>query len=268
MRPIAVSLIISAAGAAAICAVFGIFPLLLPIFLGIALAVNLLIWFVLWIFSLFVNRKKVYEKPSKFYLRMLNFGYAYICEGARVKISSSGTEKVPDKPFMLVSNHLSQLDNMVQCLALKPRALAYITKESLFKIPIVGRTIWRCCYMPIDRKSLRAGKNAVELAEDYINRGVLSVGVFPEGTRGDGVNLGKFHAGSFKIALKTGCPVVVAAIQGTKDAHKRTPWRSTKVRFDIIEVIDPAGHKSVELSELVRGKISAFLESDKAKVNT
>lgn len=268
MRPIAVSLIICAAGAAAICAVFGIFPWLLPIFLGLSLAVNLLIWLVLWIFSLFVDKKRVYEKPSRFYLRMLNFGYAYICEGARVKISSSGTEKIPEKPFLLVSNHLSQLDNMIQCLVLKPRALAFITKESIFKIPIVGRTIWRCCYMPIDRKSLRAGKNAIEAAEDYISRGVLSVGVYPEGTRGDGVNLGKFHAGCFKAALKTGCPVVVAAIQGTKDAHKRTPWRSTKVRFDIIEVIDPAGHKSVELSELVRGKISAFLEKENAAKNT
>lgn len=265
MRPIAISLIICAAVSVAVCAVFGIFPWLAPIFLGLALAVNLLIWLVLWIFSLFVDKKKVYEKPSNFYRRMLNFGYAYICEGARVKIKTSGTEKIPEKPFLLVSNHLSQLDNMIQCLVLKNRPLAYITKESLFKIPIVGRTIWRCCYMPIDRKSLRAGKSAVEASEDYIRRGVLSVGVFPEGTRGDGINLGKFHAGSFKIALKTGCPIVVSAVRGTKEVHKRTPWRSTKVTFDIIDVIDPAGHKSVELSELVRGKISAFLESENNK---
>lgn len=263
MRPIAISLAISMAGAITVCAVFGIFPLLAPIFCGFALALNLLIWGILWIFSLFVNKNRVYEKPSKLYLNILNFGYAYICEGARLKIRTSGLEKLPDEPFMLVSNHLSQLDNMVQCLALKPRPLAYITKLSLFRIPIVGRTITRCCYMPIDRKSLKAGKNAVELAEDYIKRGALSVGVFPEGTRGDGKTLGKFHAGSFKIALKTGCPVVVAAIRGTKEAHKRTPWRGTEVHFDIIEVLSPEGYKSVELSELVREKIEGFLEEQR-----
>ncbi len=259
MRPIAVTLAFSAAGAITVCAIFRIFPLLFPIFCGFALVLNLLIWGILWIFSLFVNKNKVYEKPSKLYLNILNFGYAYICEGARLKIKSSGLEKLPKEPFLLVSNHLSQLDNMVQCLALKPRAMAYITKQSIFKIPIVGRTITRCCYMPIDRKSLKAGKGAVELAEDYIKRGVLSVGVFPEGTRGDGKTLGKFHAGSFKIALKTGCPIVVAAIRGTKQAHERTPWLSTEVNFDIIEVLSPEGHKSVELSELVREKIAGFL---------
>ena len=259
MRPIAVTLAISAAGAITLCAIFRIFPLLFPIFCGFALALNLLLWGILWILSLFVNKKKVYEKPSKFYIGMLNFGYAYICEGARLKIKTSGLEKLPDEPFLLVSNHLSQLDNMVQCLALKPRNLAYITKQSLFKIPIVGRTITRCCYMPIDRKSLKAGKGAVELAEDYIKRGALSVGVFPEGTRGDGKTLGKFHAGCFKVALKTGCPIVVAAIRGTKQAHERTPWLSTEVNFDIIDVLSPEGRKSVELSELVREMIEGFL---------
>ena len=121
MRPIAVTLAISAAGAITLCAIFRIFPLLFPIFCGFALALNLLLWGILWILSLFVNKKKVYEKPSKFYSGMLNFGYAYICEGARLKIKTSGLEKLPDEPFLLVSNHLSQLDNMVQCLALKRR---------------------------------------------------------------------------------------------------------------------------------------------------
>lgn len=198
MRPIAISMAISAAGAITLCAIFRIFPLLFPIFCGITLALNLLLWGILWILSLFINKNKVYEKPSKFYSKMLNFGYAYICEGARLKIKTSGLEKLPEEPFLLVSNHVSQLDNMVQCLALKPRALAYITKLSLFKIPIVGRTITRCCYMPIDRKSLKAGKGAVELAEDYIKRGALSVGVFPEGTRGDGKTLGNFTRAALK----------------------------------------------------------------------
>ena len=58
MRPIAISLIICAAVSVAVCAVFGIFPWLAPIFLGLALAVNLLIWLVLWTFSLFVDKKK------------------------------------------------------------------------------------------------------------------------------------------------------------------------------------------------------------------
>ena len=80
MRPIAISMAISAAGAITLCAIFRIFPLLFPIFCGITLALNLLLWGILWILSLFVNKNKVYEKPSKLYSAILNFGYAYICE--------------------------------------------------------------------------------------------------------------------------------------------------------------------------------------------
>lgn len=259
MRPIAASLIISAAASITLCAVYKIFPFLIPIFLGFAAALNIAVWLVLWVFSLFVSKKKYYEKPSKFYTGLLNFGYAYICEGARLKVRTSGLEKLPEKPFLLVTNHLSNLDNMVQALALRPRKIAYITKQSLFRIPIVGGIITRCCYISVDRKSLKSGKNSTEAAEDFINRGILSIGVYPEGTRGDGKTLGKFHAGCFKIALKTGCPVVVAAIQGTKNARKRMPFRSTRVSFDIIEVINPEGFKSVELSETVRKKIENYI---------
>ena len=78
MRPIAISMAISTAGAITLCAIFRIFPLLFPIFCGITLALNLLLWGILWILSLFVNKNKVYEKPSKFYSKILNFGYAYI----------------------------------------------------------------------------------------------------------------------------------------------------------------------------------------------
>ncbi len=259
MRPIAASLIISAAASITLCAVYKIFPFLIPIFLGFAAALNIAVWLLIWFLSLFVSKKKSYEKPSGFYTFLLNFGYAYICEGARLKVRTSGLEKLPDKPFLLVTNHLSNLDNMVQVLAIRPRKIAYITKQSLFGIPIVGRIITRCCYISIDRKSLKSGKSSAEAAEDLINRGILSIGVYPEGTRGDGKTLGKFHAGCFKIALKTGCPVVAAAIQGTKNAKKRTPFRSTRVSFDIIEVIDPEGFKSVELSETVRKKIENYI---------
>ncbi len=265
MRPIAVILIVSLASSAAICAAFGIFRWLLPIFLGAAVGLSLLFWLIMWIFSAFVPNK-IYSEPSKLYLRLLNLAYAYVCEGARVKIHTSGLEKIPDEPFVLVSNHASNLDNMVQCLALKNRPMAFIAKEELFKIPIVRGMITRCCYISIDRKTSKRGKPAIETAEDYLRRGVCCIGVYPEGHRNRGGELGKFHAGSFRIAVNTQCPIVVSAVTGTENVKRRFPFRRTHVRFDILEVVSPQGRKSTELAQSIQQTISEHIKQHKEEI--
>jgi 1-acyl-sn-glycerol-3-phosphate acyltransferase len=55
-------------------------------------------------------------------------------------------------------------------------------------------------------------------AIEYIKQGV-SMWIFPEGTRntGEELSLLPFKEGSFKIALKTGCPIVPVAINNTAD---------------------------------------------------
>ncbi len=255
MKPIAVILIVSLVSSVAICAAFLIFWWLLPIFLGIAVGLSLLFWLILWIFSIFIPNK-IYPEPSKLYLWLLNLAYAYVCEGARLKIHTSGLEKLPQGTFVLVSNHASNLDNMVQCLALKERPMAFIAKEELFKIPIVRGMITRCCYISIDRKTSKRGKPAIETAEDYLRRGVCNIGVYPEGHRNKGGALGKFHAGSFKIAVNTQTPIVVSAVSGTENVKHRFPFRRTHVYFDILDVVSPVGRKSTELAQSVQQTIS------------
>ena len=117
--------------------------------------------------------------------------------------------------------------------------------------------------MSVGRKSFKSDRSSIDAAEDYIRRGVMSIGVYPEGHRGKNGQMLKFHAGSFKIAIDTGCPVVVSAIIGTEKVHKRFPFRRTEVSFDIIETIDPTGRKSVELSEEIHDKIENYIKERK-----
>lgn len=263
MHPILFILILSLICSVALSFMIGNFWMLLAMFSGFAFIFAVLLWLFFAFLSAIVPKGKYYGKPSAFYLWNLNLAYAFVCGGARAKIRTSGLEKLPDKPFLLVSNHLSQLDNMVQSLVLRPRRISFIAKEQLFTIPIVRGMITRCCYIPIGRKSTKSDRHAVDVAEDYINRGVMSVGVYPEGHRSKDGQLQKFQAGCFKIAIDTGCPIVVSAIIGTDEVHKRFPLESTEVRFDIIDVIDPAGRKSVELSEEIHGKIKKYIEENK-----
>lgn len=262
LKPIAVILILSLAASAAVCAVFGIFWFLVPVFIGFAVGLSLLFWLVMWLFSIVIPNK-TYSEPSKVYLWLLNLAYAYVCEFTRVKIHTSGLEKLPEGPFVLVSNHASNLDNMVQCLALKERPMAFIAKEELFKIPIVRGMITRCCYISIDRKTSKRGKPAIETAEDYLRRGVCSIGVYPEGHRNKGGELGKFHAGSFKVALNTQCPIVVSSIVGTENVKHRFPFRRTDVYFDILDVVSPVDRKSTELAQEIQNKISEHIKTRK-----
>lgn len=262
MHPILIIIVLSLICAAALSVIIGNLWLFFAFFPGFAIALSLLLWIVLAVMSAIVPRGKYYREPSGFYLYMLNIAYAFVCGGAGVKIRARGLEKLPEKPFLLVSNHRSQLDNMVQSLVLRPRKIAFIAKEQLFKIPIVRGMITRCCYVSIGRKSLKGDKPSIELAEGYISSGVMSIGVYPEGHRSKDGQLLKFHAGSLKIAVDTGCPIVVSAIIGTERVHKRFPFRRTEVRFDIIDVIDPRDRKSVELTEEVREKIKEYIEEN------
>ena len=47
-----------------------------------------------------------------------------------------------------------------------------------------------------------------------------SICIFPEGTRGktpSELELGEFHNGSFKMATKTGCPIIPLSISGSRN---------------------------------------------------
>jgi len=250
---IPVTALISAAGAVVLSIVINKLWAVILLFIALFFGLSALFWLILWAFSLCV-RKKEYEAPSRLYLFLLNAAYSYVCGAARLKVRTKGLEKLPDEPFLLVSNHLSNLDNMVQSLCLYPRPIAYVAKAELFKISLVRGLITRCCYLSLDRKNPRKGRETIAKAMELIKG--TPVGVYPEGHRGNGEEPGEFHAGCLKIASKTGAPIAVGVIYGTEKAKKRMPFKSTEVRFEIVEVIRPDKRKTNELSEDIREKIA------------
>ena len=89
-------------------------------------------------------------------------------------------------------------------------------------------------------------------------RGGDSFTIFPEGTRykGEEGGVGEFKAGAFRIAIKTGVPVVPVAISGARGLYEST------VRVSILPAIHTAGMSKDEqrqLPEAVRQNILAAL---------
>ena len=131
-------------------------------------------------------------------------------------------------PVIVVSNHLSDLDPLVIGSALN-RPVSYMAKEELFKPPLLRWWVTACGAFPVRRGE--PDRRAFRTALEVLRRGGVLV-MFPEGTRGRDRTLRPPEPGAAMLALRTGAPLLPAAILGTdlvfpRDAHRLRRSRIT-----------------------------------------
>lgn len=224
----------------------------------------------LLICALLVDPKKEYEEHSGFYRRVINGATRFGLWLCRVRFHVSGTEKIPKdtKNLLFVCNHRSNFDPIVTWYALKEWKPAFISKAANFKIPFFGRMIRKCCFLPIDREDPRKAMQTICKAAQMLQKGQVSMAVYPEGTRSKSGALLPFHNGVFKIAQKAGAQVVVLGISGTERVHKNLPFHRTHVYLQVLDVIDGetvAGSRTAVLGERTRQKIESWLSGKEEK---
>lgn len=238
------------------------------IILIIIAAVILLPFLFLFICGLFVNTRKQYERDSRFYRALLDGSTTVILWLLGVRYNIIGEEKFPaDTNFLFISNHRSNYDPIVQWTVFKRFKISFISKKENFRIPMYGRIIHRCCFMPIDRKNPRRAMETVNRAAWLLTDTENSVGVYPEGKRSKECRLLPFHGGVLKVAQKAEKPIVVSTIEGTENIFRNIKrFRKTVVTIKILETID-AGRvkaaKSSELSDYCAGIMKKELEEQK-----
>ena len=232
--------------------------------LGIIFGLFLLYALFLLVCSLFVNPKKEYEEHSSFYRALLNGATAVAIKLMRIRIHTSGMEKVPEntKKLLFVSNHRSNFDPIITWHIFKKWQPAFVSKTSNFKIPIFGRFISKCCFMAIDRENPRNALKTILKAAELLKKGEVSIGIYPEGTRSKNCELLPFHNGVFKIAQKANGNIVVLAVSGTEKIHKNFPLYHTDVHLDILEVLSAdtvKNSKTDMLGERIREELENHL---------
>ena len=207
--------------------------------LGAILLVFIAYVLFLFVCSLFVSTQKEYEDHSRFYRALLNGATALALKIMRIRIHISGMEKVPQdtKKLLFVSNHRSNFDPIITWHVFKKWQIAFVSKASNFKIPIFGRFIRKCCFMAIDRENPRNAMKTIHKAARLLQKGAVSIGIYPEGTRSKTCKLLPFHNGVLKIAQRAEAPIVVLSISGTEKIHKNYPRHHTNVYLDVLEVI-------------------------------
>ena len=225
--------------------------ILLYILLGLV-GVFLLIILFLTIVALTVNPKKHYEQEHPFYRGVLNFFSGAALWILGVKTTVEGAEKFPkDGNFLLISNHRSNYDPIIEWYVLREYKLTFVSKKANFRVPWFGRIIHRCGFLPIDRKSPRRSMETLGKAAEILRSTEKCVGIYPEGTRSKSVELLPFHNGVLKIAQKAERPVVIVVIEGTEKIFKNLlHFRRSKVVIRILETVDTERVKAVKSSEL------------------
>jgi len=125
----------------------------------------------------------------------------------------------PGTGFVACTNHISYADPMTIAHFLHDnhRQPRFLAKESLFRLPVIGRLIAGAGQIPVLRESADAGK-AFSAAVEAVRRGECVV-VYPEATltRDPGLWPMRGKTGAARIALSTGCPVIPIAQWGAQD---------------------------------------------------
>ena len=155
------------------------------------------------------------------------------------KRSWNGVENLPKSgPVIVISNHLSYLDALVMAhfLYANGRAVRFLGKDSVFKIPVIGKIISSAGQIPVARESDRAS-HALDSALDLLKAGHC-VGIYPEGTLTRDQNLWPMVAktGIARLAILSKVLVIPVAQWGDQNllapySKKLRFWRRTKVTF-------------------------------------
>ena len=170
---------------------------------------------------------------------------------AGAKVTVNGKENIPEgRACVFASNHQSFFDILVLLGHLdKPHAI--LSKASIGKVPLIR--LWmkeiHCVY--VDRADMKAGIEAINKMIDVINDGYSAI-IFPEGTRSKTGEIGEFKGGAFKVAQKTGVPVIPVALDGTGALLERNHYwiKSGKIHMAILPPIETEGMGRAEFKEL------------------
>ena len=191
-------------------------------------------------------------------LRMVQAIFKFILWITGAKVTVIGEENVPkDQAVLYVANHRSYFDILLTYSRCRDLT-GFVAKKEMLNYPFLRTWMKRVYCLFLDRDNIREGLKTILTAIDQVKNGI-SVFIFPEGTRnkGDELSLLPFHAGSFKIAEKSGCPIVPVALNNTINIFEgHLPYiRKTHV---VLEYCSPIYMNEMEKED--RKKIDVYCQ--------
>jgi 1-acyl-sn-glycerol-3-phosphate acyltransferase len=172
----------------------------------------------------------------------------------------------PRRPYVFVANHSSFTD--VFLLARLPWEMKWLSKKSIFRIPLLGWQMTIAWDVPVVRGDKESARRAVEQMRKRLERRV-SILVFPEGTRVPGGAPGEFREGAFRLAIEAGADVLPLAIVGAAEGLPKNAF-ILQPAHAVVYVLPPVSTAGLtpedarRLASDVRARIAARIDEARA----
>lgn len=185
-------------------------------------------------------------------------------------IKTTGKENLPQGGYILVGNHLSYLDPFSFAYSVyihMKRVPHYLAKESIFRIPIIGKLLPKVGQIPVYRGG-KSNEDSLRAAKEYLRAGQVVV-VFPEGTltRDPDQWPMRGKAGAIRLAVELGLPIVPCGQWGVEKVlgnyskkFRPNPFHTVRVKIGKPMMFKELEGKTLSAKELADATDSVMHE--------
>jgi 1-acyl-sn-glycerol-3-phosphate acyltransferase len=208
-------------------------------------------WFL---YCVIFKKQKIFANIGKPFFKVVFFLF-----GIKVKLESPLPKQ--GKACFMLCNHQSFIDVTVILHKIFP--VAFLAKESLFKIPYFGPFLAYTNSIPIARGKYNANSDLPSKIKHRLSQN-FPVMAFPEGTRSENGKLLPFKNGIFRIIKESRVPVFPVTIIGAHKVMPKTgialyPGEIKIIPHEIITAEEVEKLTYEELRDMVREEISKSL---------
>ena len=199
------------------------------------------IWFVvLVVMANAADMENKQEEDNKLYRWVLHNTIEAILPILGVRFHTKGFEqKLPEGRFLLVCNHLHDIDPAMLLHCFPKSQLGFIGKREVAQMALVGPFLKMTMGQFVNRENDREALKTILECIRVIKEDKASIAVFPEGyIHKEDRRLHPFRPGVFKIAQKAKVPIVVCTLRDTHTAlGKVKKLKGADVHVHLVAVI-------------------------------
>ena len=203
--------------------------------------------------------------PEQERWNLINWAMKKAVGAANVDLQVFGRENLPaEDGFVLYGNHQGMFD-VLALASDSTRPLAAVLKKELRDVPLVKQARLVTKSFAMDREDVRQSLTVIKGVTEEVLKGRNYL-IFPEGTRSKtGNQMGEFHGGSFRAAMKAKCPIVPLCFVDCFKVLDQKGLQHLTVQMHYLKPIPYEEYKDMkttEVAELVKSRIQEVLDAN------